>query len=175
MDQKLVDKIMDDVISYYMQSPVGMLEIKGNRDAIVCVNFTKKIVPETALAELHKHPLLLESYQQLNAYFSGRLKTFQLPLQPAGTAFQLKIWELLQLIPFGKTISYMQLAKQTGNVKTIRAAGTANGKNPVPIIIPCHRVIGANGTLVGYSGEMWRKKWLLDHEDKWANGVQSLF
>jgi methylated-DNA-[protein]-cysteine S-methyltransferase len=158
-----------------MQSPLGLLEIKGNNDAIVCVNFKKDLIPETADEELTDHPLLVECHNQLNAYFTGRLKTFHLPLRPAGTDFQLKIWELLQRIPFGKTISYMQLAKQTGNVKTIRAAGTANGKNPIPIIIPCHRVIGANGTLVGYSGEMWRKKWLIDHEDKWANGVQSLF
>ncbi len=161
--------------SYQMNSPLGLLDIRVNDNAIVCINFQKQPSVENDIDKFPSDPLIAECCSQLSAFFAGRLRSFNLPLHFTGTAFQIKIWELLQEIPFGKTISYLDLAKQTGNAKTIRAAGTANGRNPIPIIIPCHRVIGSNGTLVGYSGEMWRKKWLLDLENKWANGVQSLF
>jgi methylated-DNA-[protein]-cysteine S-methyltransferase len=108
-------------------------------------------------------------------YFNGQLTKFDLPLQQEGTAFQQKVWSELQLINYGKTISYLELSKRIENVKAIRAVGTANGCNAISIIVPCHRVIGSNGDLTGYSGDLWRKKWLLDHEAKWANGVQTLF
>lgn len=113
--------------------------------------------------------------QQLDEYFKGERKVFELPLSQSGTAFQKKVWDLLFEIPFGKTLSYQQLSKQYGDVKAIRAVASANGKNNLAIVIPCHRVIGSNQSLTGYAGGLWRKKWLLDHEFKIAHGVQTLF
>ena len=101
---------------------------------------------------------------QLQEYFNGTLKAFDLPLAPAGTDFQMKVWEELMKIPFGTMISYLDLAKKLGDEKVIRAAASANGKNPIPIIIPCHRVIGSDGSLTGYSGGLDKKRWLLKHE-----------
>ncbi|HPA24001.1 MAG TPA: methylated-DNA--[protein]-cysteine S-methyltransferase, partial [Ferruginibacter sp.] len=105
----------------------------------------------------------------------GNLSAFDLPIQLNGTPFRQSVWQALQNIPFGKTTSYLQLSKNLGNAKAIRAVGTANGSNPIAIIIPCHRVIGSNGDLIGYAGELWRKKWLLAHEATFAHGVQTLF
>jgi methylated-DNA-[protein]-cysteine S-methyltransferase len=102
--------------------------------------------------------------EQLDAYFAGDLERFDLPLAPAGTAFQLRVWDELQRIPFGETISYSELAERIGNPRTVRAVGLANGRNPISIIVPCHRVIGADGSLVGYGGGLERKRWLLEHE-----------
>jgi methylated-DNA-[protein]-cysteine S-methyltransferase len=102
--------------------------------------------------------------EQLDAYFAGELQEFDLPLMLDGTAFQLRVWEELARIPFAETISYKELALRLGDLKLVRAVGTANGCNPVSIVIPCHRVIGADGTLVGYGGGLDRKRWLLDHE-----------
>jgi methylated-DNA-[protein]-cysteine S-methyltransferase len=103
-------------------------------------------------------------HEQLDAYFGGELEAFDLPLAPTGTAFQLRVWEELQRIPFGETISYSELAERIGNPRTVRAVGLANGRNPISIIVPCHRVIGADGSLVGYGGGLDRKRWLLEHE-----------
>ena len=103
-------------------------------------------------------------HEQLDAYFAGELEAFDLPLAPAGTAFQLRVWDELQRIPFGETISYTRLADRIGNPRTVRAVGLANGRNPISIIVPCHRVIGADGSLVGYGGGLERKRWLLEHE-----------
>ncbi len=108
-------------------------------------------------------------------YFNGELRQFELPLHQPGTPFQQDVWNLLATIPYGKTISYMDLAKKTGDTKATRAVANANGKNNIAIIIPCHRVIGSNKELTGYAGGLWRKKWLLEHEAKIAHGVQTLF
>ena len=121
------------------------------------------------------HPLLQITSQQLDEYFSGSRKSFDLPLQQSGTSFQQKVWELLLQIPFGKTISYNELSKQYGDLKAIRAVASANGKNNLAIIVPCHRVIGSNQSLTGYAGGLWRKKWLLEHEAKHHSGVMTLF
>jgi methylated-DNA-[protein]-cysteine S-methyltransferase len=102
--------------------------------------------------------------EQLDAYFAGELEEFDLPLALHGTPFQLRVWEELSRIPFAETISYKELALRLGDLKLIRAVGTANGRNPVSIVVPCHRVIGADGSLVGYGGGLDRKRWLLDHE-----------
>lgn len=102
--------------------------------------------------------------EQLDAYFAGDLEEFDLPLALHGTAFQLRVWEELARIPFAETISYKELALRLGDLRLVRAVGLANGRNPVSIVIPCHRVIGADGTLVGYGGGLERKRWLLDHE-----------
>lgn len=102
--------------------------------------------------------------EQLDAYFAGELQEFDLPLALHGTPFQLRVWDELARIPFAETISYKELALRLGDLKLVRAVGLANGRNPVSIVIPCHRVIGADGTLVGYGGGLERKRWLLDHE-----------
>lgn len=109
-------------------------------------------------------PLFVEAKQQLAAYFAGERQTFELPLRPAGTPFQRQVWEELGRIPYGVTVSYGELARRIGNVNASRAVGLANGRNPISIIVPCHRVIGANGKLVGYAGGMERKQRLLAHE-----------
>lgn len=112
---------------------------------------------------------------QLKEYFEEKRKVFELNLDPEGTEFQKKVWALLCQIPFGKTLSYADMANKLGDPKVIRASASANGKNPIAIIIPCHRVIGKNGDLVGYAGGLNRKKMLLDHENRVANGVLELF
>ncbi|RXK62855.1 methylated-DNA--[protein]-cysteine S-methyltransferase [Lacibacter luteus] len=119
-------------------------------------------------------PLLQKALQQLDAYFAGKLHQFDLPLRPAGTAFQQSVWNQLVQIPFAETITYLHMAKRLGNVKAIRAAASANGKNPLAIIIPCHRVVGADGKLTGYAGGLHRKQWLLEHEAK-HGGSKTLF
>ncbi|MCL4105938.1 UNVERIFIED_CONTAM: hypothetical protein GTU68_012576 [Idotea baltica] len=122
------------------------------------------------------HPCLFEAKAQLEAYFSGELQEFDLPLQPEGTPFQATVWNALLGVPFGDTCSYGDIAHAIRNTKASQAVGAANGKNPLSIIVPCHRVIGSSGKLVGYAGKIWRKKWLLDHEAKHSSGYQtSLF
>jgi methylated-DNA-[protein]-cysteine S-methyltransferase len=144
----------------YHQSPIGLLEIRGEDEYITAVYFV-----EEAKEEIIISPAVKQCALQLDEYFAGKRKDFDLTLQPEGTGFQMRVWAQLQHIPFGETISYLTLAKQLGDPKCIRAAGMANGKNPVSIIIPCHRVIGSNGKMIGYGGGLWRKKWLLNHEN----------
>ncbi len=108
--------------------------------------------------------VLAAAREQLGAYFAGSLRTFDLPLAPAGTAFQLRVWEGLRRLRFGETVSYAELARRIGSPDAVRAVGAANGRNPLPIIVPCHRVIGADGSLTGFGGGIERKRWLLDHE-----------
>jgi O-6-methylguanine DNA methyltransferase len=109
-------------------------------------------------------PILNKLTNQLNAYFNGKLRDFELPLTLTGTEFQKSVWSKLSEIPYGKTVNYAWIAGKIGSPKACRAVGQANGSNPISIIIPCHRVIGKSGQLVGYGGKMWRKKWLLEHE-----------
>ena len=110
------------------------------------------------------NPILASTIIQLDEYFSGRRKVFTIPLAAAGTEFQQRVWNQLVSIAYGDKVSYLQLSKQLGNVLAIRAVANANGKNPIPIIIPCHRVVGSKGELVGFSGGLWRKQWLLELE-----------
>ena len=110
---------------------------------------------------------------QLREYFEGQRNHFDFKLNPQGTDFQQKVWQELLNIPYGKTLSYLELSKKLGDVKAIRAVASANGRNPLWIVVPCHRVIGTNGSLTGYAGGLWRKKWLLEHES--PTGQQSLF
>jgi methylated-DNA-[protein]-cysteine S-methyltransferase len=109
---------------------------------------------------------------QLAEYFAGRRTTFDLPLAPRGTPFQLRVWEALRGIPYGRTISYLDLARRVADDKATRAVGAANGRNPLPIVVPCHRVIGADGSLVGFGGGIARKRWLLSHEGAFGEGEQ---
>lgn len=145
-----------------LKTPLGIAEIYGSTSGISKIiilddteGFTEEVIPDE---------LKLAVYQ-LKAYFAGDLKDFQIKINPEGTPFQKRVWKALQEIPHGLTWSYMDLAKKLGDVKAIRAVAAANGKNPLWIIVPCHRVIGTNGSLTGYAGGIWRKKWLLDHEN----------
>jgi methylated-DNA-[protein]-cysteine S-methyltransferase len=153
----------------YYPSPVGLLEIQCSEKYIKSLLFV-----EIGDVEPAEHPLLQKCIKQLDEYFKGRRKEFNLPLNQDGTEFQQKVWNLLYKIPYGKTISYNTLAKQYGDVKAIRAVASANGKNNIAIIVPCHRVIGSDQSLVGYGGGLWRKKWLLDHEAKYTHGIIEL-
>ena len=155
--------------SYY-KSPVGLLKLQCSDKHIKSVTFSDN--EEVIESETHK--ILQACSKQLDEYFAGKRKSFNLPLNQDGTEFQCKVWTLLYKIPYGKTISYITLAKQYGDTKAIRAVASANGKNNLAIIVPCHRVIGSNQTLVGYAGGLWRKKWLLDHEAKHHHGVLEL-
>lgn len=157
--------VVDD-IAYY-QSPLGVILLKAHKEAITVVSFQDK---KPALINYSNSSLLQNAVQQLDEYFKGYRRQFDLPLAPAGTDFQQSVWKELLQLSFGATITYLQLAKRLGNVKSIRAAASANGKNPLAIIIPCHRVIGADGKLTGYAGGLHRKKWLLEHEAKVCGG-----
>jgi len=154
----------------YYHSPVGLLKLQCSDKFIKSVSFSE------AEGEMDNddHKLLQGCMKQLDEYFAGKRKIFTLSLNQDGTEFQTRIWALLYQIPYGKTISYHQLAKQYGDLKAIRAVASANGKNNLAIIVPCHRVIGSDQSLVGYGGGLWRKKWLLDHEAKHHHGVMQL-
>jgi methylated-DNA-[protein]-cysteine S-methyltransferase len=164
----------------YYNSAVGLLELRSAADDLTHLLFINSWkgtkMDETEIQIIKPQSAVLkECVKQLDAYFAGKLVTFSLPIAQTGTHFQQTVWSELCNIPYGHTISYMELSKRIGNVKAIRAVGTANGSNNVSIIVPCHRVIGSNGSLVGYGGDLWRKKWLLEHEAKFAHGVQTLF
>ncbi len=145
-----------------LDSPLGSIEVKGNDFGLVSVTFLDQKTKPTSQAEVP--PEVKDAHQQLTAYFKGNRKDFDLKLNLHGTEFQRKVWECLGEISYGKTATYLDIAKRLGDAKTIRAAASANGKNPIAIIIPCHRVIGTDGSLTGYAGRLWRKKWLLEHE-----------
>lgn len=164
--------------SVYYTSPIGILQIKNSGNAITELSFidkTGKADPPDQISIKPQSPVLKKCIAQLDGYFSGKLFDFDLNLAQKGTAFQQQVWHELEKIKYGRTTSYLALSKRIGNEKAIRAVGTANGRNNIAIIVPCHRVIGSTGTLVGYGGGLWRKQWLLEHEAKYANGVQTLF
>lgn len=149
---------MDEIA--YIDTPLGVAKITGTKDglsSIIVLNSDEPltdVIPES----------LEDAVYQLNEYFEGTRKEFQLDLTAEGTDFQKQVWHALQQIPYGKTISYLQLAKSLGDIKAIRAVAAANGKNPLWIVVPCHRVIGSDGSLTGYAGGLHRKQWLLEHE-----------
>lgn len=148
-----------------IDTPLGNLNIEGDELGIQKISFeeTVRITPVIPVC-------LQEAIKQLMEYFEGKRTEFKLLLNPHGTEFQKKVWQELSKIPFGKTKSYQEIANQLGDTKVIRAAASANGKNPIAIIIPCHRVIGSNGSLTGYAGGLHRKKWLLDFENPYKQG-----
>lgn len=149
-----------------ISSPVGPLRLTGDGSALTGVYLSPhRYGPsEFAQAARGSDPVLAEAARQLAAYFDGRLQEFVLPLAPRGTPFQRRVWAALCEIPYGATISYLTLARRVADEKAVRAVGGANGRNPISIIIPCHRVIGADGSLVGYGGGLERKRWLLQLE-----------
>ncbi|MBA3679782.1 MAG: methylated-DNA--[protein]-cysteine S-methyltransferase [Bacteroidetes bacterium] len=135
-------------------------------EELLWVKFLETQKEKRSKQEATESPLFTKAKEQLDLYFKNELEVFNLPLTLRGTDFQKLVWQKLTLIPFGKTISYLTLSKQVGDVKAIRAVSSTNGKNRFCIIIPCHRVIGTDGSLTGYAGDLWRKKWLLEHELK---------
>ncbi|MFQ9922899.1 MAG: methylated-DNA--[protein]-cysteine S-methyltransferase [Beduini sp.] len=147
---------------YYYDFPIGRLAIADNTEAITQISIHDGFDKEEY--QLIETPLIKKASLQLSEYFEGKRKNFELPLSPKGTDFQKRCWEVLQTIPYGETWSYKQLAQAIGNEKACRAVGGANNKNPIIIVIPCHRVIGANGQLVGYGGGLPIKKALLTLE-----------
>jgi len=143
----------------FYKSPIGYLRIVSNERDIIRIEFSDvyykmKMIPAQ----------IQQCINQLDEYFKGERKTFNVGINPSGTEFQAKIWNLIQQIPYGETVSYLDLAREFGDLKAIRAIASANGKNPIPIIIPCHRVIGNDGGLTGYAGGLLKKQWLLEHE-----------
>jgi methylated-DNA-[protein]-cysteine S-methyltransferase len=147
-----------------ISSPVGPLRLYADDRGLIAILFQNESPDDfnVSLAnEKPDHPVLRETERQLQAYFAGKLKTFSLPLDARGTDFQQQVWDALQTIPYGETRSYAQIARQIGRPKATRAVGAANGRNPLPIVVPCHRVIGANGTLTGFSGGLTAKTRLL--------------
>jgi methylated-DNA-[protein]-cysteine S-methyltransferase len=164
---------MEEKVSTYYQSPIGLLKITGTDHYISEISFSgeTEYIPSA-------HPLpqgIIQCIEQLIQYFQGERKVFDFALNQDGTSFQKKVWNELIGIPFGKTISYLELSRKLGDTKVIRAAASANGKNNIVIVVPCHRVIGSKNDLVGYGGGLWRKKWLLQHEARIKYGVQTLF
>ena len=142
-----------------INSPLGFIQIKGDSDGIFSLNFTESTAESAEIpAELQ------DAVSQIQEYFAGKREEFDIKIAPRGTEFQLKVWSLLQQVVHGTTINYSQLSDQYGDAKAIRAVASANGKNPILIIIPCHRVISKDGGLGGFSAELWRKEWLLNHE-----------
>ena len=165
-----------EVFQTYYQSPVGVLRISSTDTYITEVHFLNN--PETGIVyglPGNAPAVLQQCVDELTAYFDGQLREFTIPVVQEGTPFQQKVWNELLNIPYGKTISYMDMAKRLGDPKVIRAAASSNGKNHVAIIVPCHRVIGSNSSLIGYGGGLWRKKILLELEAKHTYGVQTLW
>lgn len=153
-----------------LNSPVGYLEIVENNDAIIKINYLEELV----LIEENKSYYLNKTIAQINEYFKGKRKQFDLKLKPEGTDFQKEVWKEVFKIPFGETKSYQEIADTLGDPGAVRAVGNANGHNPIPILIPCHRVIGSDGKLTGYSGGISRKEWLLKHELTFSDAEMQL-
>ncbi|MDB5246214.1 MAG: methylated-DNA--[protein]-cysteine S-methyltransferase [Segetibacter sp.] len=164
---------MNEIHFTYYKSPVGLLKVGGTENYISEVTFVDDQVDY--VEPTGYTPLLNQCVEELIEYFNGKRLAFDIPVHQKGTEFQTKVWSELLNINFGRTISYLALAKRLGDPNCIRAAAASNGKNHICIIVPCHRVIGTNQSLVGYAGGLWRKRWLLEHENKIANGVQTLF
>ena len=156
---------MDTIWYAELNSPLGKLTLESDGEALTRIRLpAEEWSPDLGVKRVRKPRLFTEAARQLGAYFRGESKEFDLALHPAGTPFQKKVWSLLREIPAGTTITYAELAERTGNPRAHRAVGAANGKNPLPIIIPCHRVIGSNGRLTGYAGGLEAKRRLLELE-----------
>lgn len=146
----------------YYKSPLGIIKIVADEKGITEIDFfkdkSKKILPGSS------NKFIIECIKQIDEYFRGQRKSFNLKINPDGTEFQKRVWKELLKIPYGKIKSYSGIAKGIKNEKAVRAVGQAIGRNPIAIVVPCHRVIGSDGSLTGYASGLWRKKWLLDHE-----------
>ncbi len=167
---------MEVLVQHIYHSPIGQIKITADEQCITELVF---IEPESADPYFESEEVLPEIIHQcvneLMEYFAGKRTAFSVAIHQEGTEFQQKVWKELYEIPFGKTISYADLAKKLGDPKCIRAAAAANGKNKIAMIVPCHRIIGTDQSLVGYAWGKARKRWLLQHEFRLAHGVQTLF
>lgn len=160
---------MESKETAYYKTPIGIAKIVGNENGVQAI-----IVLDKEIDFVQEIPASLKDcVKQLDEYFKGTRTNFDLKLNPQGTDFQKRVWDELLNVPFGKTRSYLEQSKKLGDVKAIRAVASANGKNPLWIVIPCHRIIGSDGSLTGYASGIWRKKWLLEHENPPTQ--QSLF
>ena len=157
------------MVECIIKSPLGYTKIVGDEEGVSSVVVLNSEEKTTDIIPVELEDCVI----QLNEYFAGDRTLFDLKLNPEGTTFQKQVWNALQTIPYGKTLSSLELSKQLGDVKAIRAVANANGKNPLWIIVPCHRVIGSDGSLTGYAGGLHRKQWLLEHESPYKQ--QSLF
>jgi methylated-DNA-[protein]-cysteine S-methyltransferase len=150
---------MTDMFCSYFKSPIGLVQIGGTASEVTAIDFV-----ERRRQKSESNPLIDRAAKQVAEYFTGKRQVFDVPISYQGTAFQERVWAQLLRVPFGKTASYQDIARRVGSPLAVRAVGAANGKNPISLIVPCHRIIGSNGKLVGYGGGLWRKEWLLKHE-----------
>ncbi len=157
---------MNTLFTTNYESPVGILKITCNQDALTGLSFSLQHEENTS-----NHPILEKTIEQLDAYFAGERFVFTIPLQVVGTPFQISVWNTLQTISYGQMVSYQDIAIAIGNPRAVRAVGMANNRNPISIIIPCHRVIGKTGSLVGYAGGLETKQWLLSHESDFQSRI----
>ncbi|MFD2936213.1 methylated-DNA--[protein]-cysteine S-methyltransferase [Spirosoma flavum] len=156
-------------------SPLGLVRITGDDSGVSTISCNDGSMSESLMETPLAEPVRL-AVEQLQDYFAGARQSFDFPLNPVGTVFQQAVWRALLDVPFGKTLSYMTLTRRIGDEKAIRAVAAANGRNPLWIVVPCHRIIGSDGSLTGYAGGLWRKQWLLEHEGAFARtGQLSLF
>lgn len=162
---------MPDRIHTYLDTPLGLLEISGTNTFVTSVLFVEEQVAPAGPAP----DVLLQCKQELEEYFAGSRTEFTVNLKAEGTLFQRKVWGELKKIGFGTITTYNAIAQKLRNPDSVRAVGLANGKNPIAIILPCHRVIGADGKLTGYAGGLWRKQWLLEHEGNISGRNRTLF
>lgn len=159
MKRELVDGNIEEGV---LDTPLGKAHIFGNEDGVEEIKIIEE-GDERQNLTLTAQPVIT-CVKELKAYFEEGLKEFSFPLCPKGTDFQKRVWKILEEIPYGKTITYLEQAQRLGDVKAIRAVASANGRNPLWVVVPCHRVVGSDGSLTGYAGGIWRKKWLLKHE-----------
>jgi methylated-DNA-[protein]-cysteine S-methyltransferase len=155
--------VITPAFNTFINSPIGLIEIRGTSDSIKSVLFA-----ESSSRDYNTNSYLELCSGQLQEYFAGTRRDFKLKLDPDGTEFQKKVWDLLLTVSYGTTRSYSWQAKELKNPAALRAIAAANGQHKIPIIIPCHRIIGSTGALVGYAGGLWRKRWLLEHEQKFS-------
>lgn len=153
-----------------IETPIGPVRLDAEEGALVAVSLPQGRRAPVAAVERPEDPVLAAAAEQLADYFAGRRTTFELPLRPRGTRFQRAVWDALRAIPPGETRSYGEIARTVGRPAAVRAVGAANGRNPLAIVVPCHRVIGAGGTLTGYAGGLEAKRWLLGHEARMTGG-----
>ena len=150
----------------YLKSPIGQIKLTADDNAVNSILF---VFNDTEMEEENINSVLTQCKTELSEYFAGKRKEFDVPIQQAGTEFQQRVWSELVKISYGKTVSYNHIAIALGDKKSVRVVGSSNGKNQISIIVPCHRVIGSDGSLTGYAGGLWRKKWLLNHEGKYSS------
>ncbi len=155
----------------YLKSPIGEIKITADENSVTSLLF---VFIDTEMEEENCNDILTQCKIELSEYFAGKRKEFGVPFNQVGTEFQQKVWNELTKINYGQTVSYNHIAKTIDNQKSIRAVGTSNGKNQISIIVPCHRVIGSDGSLTGYAGGLWRKKWLLNHEKEYSGAEKQM-